>query len=255
MEQAQTDGPPEYKFALKYLVSNPLPTHVDPTCYLKASGEALALMFVLCWGATLLFSPDMIAANPLNDRLGYYTLCVGLDSFPANRIGLVFFIPAAYFGLRFVWTDTQLAFLERANLTRSQFAATVGTNACYMVSLSLFVLVFAESPFINHYTHTLFFCQLIIFRLLVVGANFFEAPNRTRSSNVFLAVYTFISLVLPILYMIDFIGFDSDGSIPIPWQIVAAFDYGWFICLALTTKFLPNAPAIKVTWELAEKRS
>jgi hypothetical protein len=117
----------EYRFALLHVFKDRLPTHIDPTSYLKASGEVLALLFVASWIVSLLVSPDQVTANPMNHRLGYYSLCVGFDAWPANRQAL--------------------------------------------------------------------------------------------------AVY-------------------------IPWQITAAFDYGWFACLALTTRFLPNAPRIRATWSL-----
>lgn len=241
---------PSYRIALFHLLRNPLPEYVDPTCYLKASGETLAFLIAVCWCTSILVTPDLIAANPLNTRLGYYTLCVGLDSFPANRIGLVLFVPSAYFGMRFVWTDTMLAVLEREQRTNAQYWSTVATNGCYAISLSLFALVFVESPFHNHYLHTAFFIQLIIFRLLVVGANFYEAPVRTKASNAFFVVYAIVSLVLPVLYMVDFLWYDEVGAVVIPWPIVAAFDYGWFACLALTTKFLPQANCIRATWSL-----
>lgn len=142
------------------------------------------------------------------------------------------------------------AVLEREQRTKAQFRTTVATNGGYAISLSLFVLVFVESPFHNHHLHTAFFIQLIIFRLLVVGANFYKAPARTKASNAFFVVYAIISLVLPVLYMVDFLWYDEVGAVVIPWQIVAAFDYGWFACLALTTKFLPQANCIRATWSL-----
>ena len=53
------------------------------------------------------------------------------------------------------------------------------------------------------------FIQLIIFRLLVVGAHFYEAPVRTKASNAFFVVYAIVSLVLPVLYMVDFLWYDE----------------------------------------------
>jgi hypothetical protein len=87
-------------------------------------------------------------------------------------------------------------------------------------------------------------------RFLVVAANFYEAPVISTGSRVFLIVYGIISLVTPLLFIVAFLSYDRTGEVLIPWQITAAFDYGWFVCLALTTTFLPNAPRIRATWSL-----
>lgn len=250
MQENRTGGPPTYRCALAYILKNPLPRYTDPTTYLKASGEMLALIFVICWGIGILAAPDMIASNPLNAALGYYSLCVGFDAWPANRIGLVLFIPTAYLGIRYVWTDTIRAVLERDRLTTAQYRWTWIANGGYALSMSLFALVFVESPFEDHWVHSYFFIQLIFLRFVVVGANFYEAEQVTMGSRVFMWVYGIISCVLPFLYLAAYQGYAQNGEVLIPWPIVAAFDYGWFLCLVLTTRFLPAAPCILTTWEL-----
>lgn len=250
MQDHRTGGPPTYRFALARLLRDPLPQYTDPTTYLKACGEMLALIFIVCWGVSILAAPDMVTSNPLNAALGYYSLCVGLDAWPANRIGLVLFIPTAYLGLRYVWTDTLRAVLERDRLTTAQYQWTWITNGGYALSLSLFALAFVESPFDNHWVHTSLFIQFIVFRFFVVLANYYEANQVTTGSRVFLWVYGIISCVLPFLYLVAYQGYAQTGEVLIPWPIVAAFDYGWFLCLVLTTRFLPAAPCIRTTWEL-----
>ena len=241
---------PEYRFALPYLLRARLPDYIDPVIYLKACGEALGALFVIGWIVSILLSPDMISANPLNELLGYYSLCVGFDAFPANRIAAATYVLAAYLGIRFIWIDTMRAELARESLTKSQYLFTNVANGLYLISLCVFALVFLDSPFTSYYAHTIFFIQLIVCRFLVVAANFYAAPRVPSSSMVFLIVYGIISLTLPVLYMVAFAYYDSTGERLIPWPIIAAFDYGWFVCLGLTTKFLPNATRIRARWSL-----
>ena len=234
------------------LLTNRLGSYIDPLLYLKACGEILALLFAVSWVVSVVFSPAEIASNPLNARLGYYSLCVGFDHSPANRIALAVYIPTAYFGIRYVWTDTQRAELERSRLSAAQYWFTVCSNGLYALSLSIFGLVFLENPFINVYGHTGLFVQLILLRFVVVAANFYEAPEVSEGSKVFLGVYGVISLVTPVLFLVSFLSYDKTGEHLLPWQITAAFDYGWFICLVLTTKYLPSCPRIKVDYQLEQ---
>ena len=76
----------------------PLYTAAD---YLKAMGEALAILFVVVWTVTYISRPKyhgefIVDVNPLRDRIGFNNLCVGFDT-----------TPAAYFGT-FCWMFVSL---------------------------------------------------------------------------------------------------------------------------------------------------
>jgi len=249
-EPAPQDGPPEYRIAVVHLLSNRLNTWVDPTLYLNACGEILAVLIAIGWLLSITISPDAIVSNPLNARLGYYSLCVGFDAWPANLVALMLYVPTAYLGMRFVWTDTMRADLDRDRLTPKQYWFTYWSNALYAASLAVFALVFMENPFSHPYAHTIIFVQLIWCRYIVVAANFYEAPELTTGSRVFFAVYTIISVFTPLLFMVAFVSYDLTGAVLVPWPITASFDYGWFVCLALTTKYLPAGPRIRAEWSL-----
>ena len=70
-------------FATAQYVADP-GSHVhDAAALIKVSNEIFLLMSVVGWLLTLLFNRESIWHNPLTDRLGYTTLCVGLDRPPA----------------------------------------------------------------------------------------------------------------------------------------------------------------------------
>lgn len=75
-----------------------------------------------------------------------------------------------------------------------------------------------------------------------------------RRSKIFLIVYGFISFTLPCIYIGEYIYFDQNNGqrSPWPWQITAALDYGWFFCLAITSKMIPSNILLRRKFELIE---
>lgn len=226
---------------------NPDKVRVYPETYLAAAGQALAIMFAVSWSLTLAFNSDVIDSNPLKDRIGYNNLCVGFDTPPAVWIAQVLFIPCAYLCYQFALYDWKRTSLIRERLTPTQILFSQATDIMFVISVSVFSLVFVVSPFVSHWAHSLAFIQYIIIRFLTVSANFYEHANVPPASKNYLKVYGVLSFLFPFALIVDYMYFDTaqdagntDVDAPfIPWWITAGLDYGWFACLALSQKFLP----------------
>lgn len=243
------------------IVARPNKGVIHPEDYLKAAGELLFLLFAVVWGVTYVWNPGVIEQNPLRDRLGYNNLCVGFDAAPATYIGLLLFLPTVYFCIRYAWTDMERTQLLRARLTSLQYYFSVSTDALYVVSICVFGLVFVISPFDSIWLHSLAFLQYIAIRFLVVWANIYEHAAPPKSSIRFLWVYGFVSLAFPALVITNYLTYEAppfggDPASPlVPYQLSMIFDYTWFLCLALTTKFMPRAEGMRIGTSIIEEAS
>mmetsp|Transcript_17766 Transcript_17766/g.35474 ORF Transcript_17766/g.35474 Transcript_17766/m.35474 type:complete len:764 (-) Transcript_17766:67-2358(-) len=271
----------------------PVAPLMNPEDYLKASGEALALLFALVWVVTFVAAPtyhgDVVwAANPLMDRIGYINLCVGFDTRPAVYFAQVLWVPVAYLGLRFAWSD-----VVRSSILRQQGLINACQNATsnafavlYVASMACFGLVFIISPLEGAnavWYHSIPFMQLILVRCIVVVANFVKyrgtggagpGAHISTGAKVWLAVYSIVSVLYPLMLAIDYVGYDdlcandpqyqcevtssssnnatfSSLNKPdptIPWWLTCILDYTWFLCLPLTTKFMPTNESIQLDY-------
>lgn len=228
-------------------------TLVTPEDYLGASGEALFLIICMSWTIAFFFSRENIRSNPLKDMLGYNDVCVAWDVPPALYPAAFFFIVPVYFGLRYAITDLERAALS--NLGSAQMCAVRVANMLYVVSISGVPLIFVITPAVHAKVHTCLFIQLIFFRLVVVAGNFVEAKSSdvTLGSKVFLAIYGVISIFLLTCFGISLAWYEKGGSPVVPPYLTMTADYSWFLCLPLTTRFLPEAPAIRFDLTLEKK--
>lgn len=238
-------------------IANPKPEILVPSLYFKAAGEALFLCLSFSWIITLAFNPDFVGNNPVKARLGYNNVCVGFDSSPSRYVATPLLLLVIYLGIRFVFLDTLRAHLERNIHTKSQFIFTVVANCVGFIGFMLLMMIIVLDPITSDFGHLGFFIQFIVARWVVIAANFYEAPEApglTKPQVMFLVFYTLISIILPILYIVDFADYNSDedgsGGPALPWGLVAFFDMCWFVCLPATTYFLPPAPSIHVDYSL-----
>ena len=251
-------GPSNYHSALLLLFG----THgqldtIEPQVYMKASGECVALMLLAGWLLIIIFRADMIKSNPTFPPLGYLSLCVGLDVSPSREIALVLWQMASYFGLRFAVTDGQrldLMLKQTNEITEKIHRRCIVCNSCYAGSLLLFPLIFVWNPFEKGvYLHTLPFCLLIVGRFICVASNFFhgQSPSILEfKQKMFITIYGIISFLLPVFYMTAYAYYDKFGTrLYSPW-LVGFVDYGFFLCLALTTKMFPPSPPLHLVWSL-----
>ena len=131
---------------------------------------------------------------------------------------------------------------------------------CYTGSICLFTFVFVDSPYHRGSAtswhilmHTMLFVQYSFFRWAAVATIYLQqahlANHITRPQKIFLGVCTLVSFSLPLLFLVAFVLYDARGSTgeapPLdPW-LCATVDNSWFICLGLTTKFLPTQPPLQ----------
>uniref|UniRef100_A0A7R9XYD2 Uncharacterized protein n=1 Tax=Prasinoderma coloniale TaxID=156133 RepID=A0A7R9XYD2_9VIRI len=232
---------------------------VTPEHYMGAAGELLALMCATCWAVTGVFRPGLVADNPLRDRLGYNTVCVGFDTQPARALALPFVTLIAFHNMRYCELDTLRARLElvAGRSTRAKVRATAWGNGLYFAGSAVLGLFLVVSPFEDLWVHFWSFMLVVVLRWFSVAANFYEGggvATCTRAQLAFLASYTSCTALIPVLATLDFAAYDSRvGGMqtpPVPALVLASLDYAWFVLTALTKEYLPAQPSIQATWEL-----
>jgi len=146
-------------------------------------------------------------------------------------------------------------------------------------------MLLVVTPDVNASMHTNMFLFIMIMPVtLATMANFAEAEHLMTGSVIWLCVFCMCGVGLIVGGVIDFNGYDwprcfkaADpswngdmtekpgveailrlGHNPacaqepaVPWQLLATFDYGWFLCLFLSPIFYPVASALKVDIELS----
>ena len=77
-----------------------------------------------------------------------------------------------------------------------------------------------------------------------------------RKHAIYITVYGLVTLVLPFLYFIDFIGYRTQQRVGvdpiIPWPVLQTFDLLWVACLALTGAMRVPEPPIQITRRILE---
>ena len=243
-------NPTKYHIALPVILGDIANPDIPPVLYLKAAGESLFLTLLISWIITFIFRPDVILDNPLKARLGYNNLCVGWDVAPANYVAAVLWIWVAYLCLRF----TTMNAIRFQLIREPRFWAGLA-NLAFSVGVCAFTLCLMIPPDFSVWYHTLPFIGYIVTRYLVVLAlsfeDYHEMPHKTR---IFLWVYGFISATLPIIYLSEYAYYERhhETKSPWPWQITFVLDYGWFACLAVTSKFIPSNIIIHREFKLVE---
>jgi len=226
---------------------NPATTEVCPEEYLAGAGQLLALMLVSCWSTTYFFNHDIIVTNPIKTRIGYNNLCIGFDSPPACYIAQYLTAPASYLAYSFGLHDWKRTQLVESRLTSRQRYFSVVTDVLFVLSISIFGLLFLVNPFVSLWVHSAVFLQYVFFRWLVVAANLFELRRGlTLGNKVWFGAYTLASVGMPVLILIDYVAYDyygHDGPI-IPWYFTWSMDYLWFGCLALSGMFFAKGEAL-----------
>eukprot|EP00980_Cylindrotheca_fusiformis_P017094 scaffold5247_cov130-Cylindrotheca_fusiformis.AAC.13 len=239
--------PPKYKFGLVHLLTHMEWDVVNPSCFLKASGECLFLILSISWIITAIHNPETIQHNPLKDRLGYNNFCVGWDVTPARYVAGFLWIPCSYLGLRFVYSDLVRFQLGMESSPKSTFHVCFKYTSLFAYALALcgIILILMIPPTDEDvWTHSSFFLFFIVTRFFVVASIYRDFPDEFQyQDRVFLTVYGFISLFMPVLIVWQYWWYDFHdigNRAPIhPW-ILGTIDYSWFLCLAVTAKFLPE---------------
>ena len=215
-------------------------------------------MCLISWALTWWFNPEPLRSNPLKARVGYNNICVGFDAPPARYIAMPLQVLQAYLAVRYVSLDTTRAALEAREVSagrrikRWQLAFTRLANLCYGGFMVCFPVLLVVTPEVSAMWHSLLFFCMILVSFTVVAANFAEAHHVVTPSKVWLALWAIHSVLLLVVGVIDFAHFDpAQESPPVPWQLTAYLDWGWFLLLGLTVVFLPDSPPLRASWELA----
>jgi len=282
-------GPASYRLLTKAFFTAGDPDEVVvPERYLEAAGEVFILTAIVGWIVTVIFSPETISRNLLRDIVGYNNVCVGLDEPPARFVVVPLFTVTVYCGIRYVVLDTLRANLQLMENDVNERAAlfTKIANALYAVVLLLWpgLLVITPGNSARQATfHTFIFFFMILAQYLVILANFIEAKSVHVSSKVWLGIFSVVSLLMPIFGLVDFNSYDyqycydhvlngTQANTParvqvvlqpesdpycrqapaIPWGLLCFCDYSWFVLLAMTTIFLPDAEPLYCDYELVQ---
>lgn len=250
----ETVQSPHNKFAIPYLLSNLTADVTNPMTYQKAFNEALFLLLTICWIITYLNDPEKIRNNPLKERLGYYDLCVGLDTPPAVYVAGTLWGVCSYLGLRlFVLDYIRFTLSNEVDSISTAFIVFKVVSTILMVVATLtFPLIFLVSPWDSVWVHSGAFMATVIARYFSVLSMYIEFPEEYEiKDKVYMFFLTVSSISFPILIIHEYRYFDAHGiKSPLsPW-ICGAADYTWFLCMGISSKFLPDKVSMYRKYEL-----
>lgn len=226
---------------------------IEPSVYLKASGEIVFVMVAVSTVITYFAMPSMFSDNPVLNSVGYNNICITWDQPPAKYAAAMLYTVSIYCAWRYSILDSMRASLT-PGLSSSRRYFTYVTNTLYMVSAIIILGIFLIAPNAdntwregeNFTMHYLCFAQVVPVRLLVVLANYYEAEVVTRPQWIFLAVFSLASVLLAVLGTYDVIMSQSRGAPQIPPNVMMVIDYTWVLCLPLIGKFWPVQPKLFV---------
>eukprot|EP00931_Biecheleriopsis_adriatica_P014251 TRINITY_DN11597_c0_g1_i1.p1 TRINITY_DN11597_c0_g1~~TRINITY_DN11597_c0_g1_i1.p1 ORF type:complete len:284 (+),score=27.39 TRINITY_DN11597_c0_g1_i1:70-921(+) len=229
--------------------------NVRSVIWLKAAGEATFITLALTWTLTALFNPGTIESNALKNYVGYNNPCVGWDFPPANFFGLLGAILVIVLAWRYAVLHRTQTCLEQVQGFKKSFILTA--DLLYALSATCMSLIFLVGPPDGRWAwHTAIFVQLIVFRFLAVLARFVKVPDPPLTCTVFIAIYGSLSVLLPFLYFVNILIYEIEGRTGvapvIPAWITMTCDYAWFLCLPLTTYFMPETSSLRVELALVK---
>jgi len=227
---------------------NQLDAVVDPVLHIKANGELLVFMIVVSAVITYCFGPtDFFKNNPIRRMAGYNNPCAAWDSPPALYFASLTYSGVIYCAIRYAILDGQRV---NNDLRRSVRAFIKTANWMYVLSQVYTSLIFVVTPLdgtlYSMRLHLGAYLQFVPFRFLCVIANYIEAPKVTVRSWSYLIIYGISTLASTALLTATLVLYKNDG-VPVVNPLVAQIiDYFWFICLPLTTVFLPDSQKLRV---------
>jgi len=225
---------------------------VIPEVYYLAAGEMLALVLALSWVITWIAQPaspidptkTIIEVNSLKSRIGYNNLCVGFDMPPARYFAAFSWMFISYLAMKYAWLDMMRTELCRDHMTTCNVILNQITDAVYMIAFAGFMFVFLIHPWDTVWGHSAGFALLAFAQWFILFGNTLESHNASWFSWTFIVFYGILTFGDFFIIFGNYMHYEKHGTPWAPWYIGAAFDYGWFACLPLTTVFLPAAPAL-----------
>ena len=130
-------------------------------------------------------------------------------------------------------------------------------HVLYILGMFLLPMIFIVTPTVSPEWHTSAYGTIILFRFIVVASNFIENrdENISKAKWAFIYIYGVVSIVLMACLFINFYYYKGNEEAyarderPIPTKIGMFVDYSWFVCLALTGKFLPTCYVLQITYK------
>ncbi|CAJ1340367.1 unnamed protein product, partial [Effrenium voratum] len=261
------DGP-----ALWQLARRPYPDvekvfYQMPERWLEATGECFVLCIGVSWLVTAMFNPGIFRDNILRSLVGYNNLCVGFDSVPARYCAMPLLVIQAVLAARYSYLDTIRLKATRAYLSWFQFQFGYWANMIFAVWMACFPMLLVITAEFESWASTkihlfLFMATLFIMWAMIAG-NIVEAEELETPTKIWFFLFTMHTLLLPVVGVIDVLGFHPDLSPeqipsiryehpepPVPWPVTAYLDYGWFLLLLLTVLFLPDAPPVETRMQV-----
>ncbi|GFH43918.1 predicted protein [Chaetoceros tenuissimus] len=149
--------------------------------------------------------------------------------------------------------------LEKGLLSERKHKLSVLASKLYGVAFCFLPVMLVVTPKQHVWWHTGLFIAIIYTRLAAVLASFWTTKGSLDSfaNKIFVGIYTAVSIAFPVMAFWQYFLFDvypgykerlpGKGFIP-PWFMMT-----WFLCIVITSKFLPNDILIRRNLELAAR--
>jgi len=233
-----------YEFSHHKLLTAPV-----PEAYLKAASELIVFMLVVGWISTgaSAFNNNIV----LNTIHGYPTVWEGVDYHPASALASIIYGCAQFLIVRFGMLDMRRSWSHKHSMSRMTLRFSLVSDVLLLVSCTVLPVTFVVNSDESQWAHTLPYLFFVLSHMMVVAANFNEAPENNwaehMTSQAFLAVYIGVSLMLVVLQIVNMVLYDS--HLPcVYWGFTFVLDYLWVVCLLLTSIMLPDGGPIEATF-------
>jgi len=230
-----------------------------PRKYFSASLEVFAVALIVCWLITLISNPNQIWDHPGYDIIGAYNPCYGWDYAPSSYFGLTICSVNVFLTWRYAWFEglrTHLSNPDGWPICSIQTFAK-WTPIMLAFSSNAWLLLWIIGPADGNWNaHTALFMIYAVSSYLVCMGNYLEMRWGPRSHvirrqhTIFIVVYGFGSLLLPICYGIDLALYEPGTDPPVPPWLTQTSDFVWMGCIMFITVFTPPDLPLKLTVEL-----
>eukprot|EP00617_Octactis_speculum_P003047 CAMPEP_0185773032 /NCGR_PEP_ID=MMETSP1174-20130828/72249_1 /TAXON_ID=35687 /ORGANISM="Dictyocha speculum, Strain CCMP1381" /LENGTH=383 /DNA_ID=CAMNT_0028459567 /DNA_START=18 /DNA_END=1169 /DNA_ORIENTATION=+ len=244
---------------------------IYPEMYFGAWVETFIIMLLMSWITTAIWNQDVIETNRIKDVMGYNNVCVGFDEVPARYVSLPGMVAMSYFGIRYVTLDSWRAKLQLSHhdIDKKEYFISRYSNVLFATTMLFWPMLLLITPGGESSWHLEWHFYIYVFFVVLsmcnIGANFFEAPEVTVYSQLWLILFSLDTFLLLTVGAYAFNSYDyeqcpnslaaseirtseinllceQDPRVPVGFLMF--LDYAWFVFLGMTPLFLPDAPVI-----------
>lgn len=212
---------------------------MDPTRYLRASGEVLLLNWLAVAILSLLreLYPAFFDSFQI---IGVYELFGSAHYFCPGVLAYALFV---YFSLRFAQTDIERIAQETSlksqfRLSNASFWYCCIVDVLSALSSVALALVYFISPQQSFWGHFLPFLQVVVARYLVVSSFVVRTVKPSYGQFWGFAAHTVASIGFVTSKILNILYPSTGGGLD--WRITAGFDVAWFGLLYFTRASLPR---------------